>query len=435
MSFEKFKNSIDNCMTPKSPNDFYRNIEQAFINSQWENTTSLTTVGEQKVVWGQLDYFEKFQFVNMEVWVNSVVGQSSTGSKSGYDFIQLIFKDINHPKLEGRYYKINGEYYISYFDNRAIDVDANLSVRRCNEWMRIIDPFTGSIYKIPCVVDYDMSAPSVKVTNSIITPNNHAVVKVQQNAMTEKLFITNKRFILGGRPFRITGMQNATNQFINNPITSLMEIDLFLDEIWDGDNLYDGVADNGVYNYTINVTQDNLILSHGSTGQIFTNVLVNGVEVDRIVNWESSNKNVVTINENGEYIAVGEANDSAEIVVSLDGNKNIKKIIPISIIEEQTNKTEIMIIPSFTKLRETETISVEVFANYNGIKIIPENVSINIPFQFINNLVYVQNGNQFTFTCLKRTNDVVTLTFNANSSNPEFDESKSIDIKLTSLLG
>ena len=295
LPFEWYEVAVRNGLSTDNPNSWYRNLEQAFISANWENTTSLRIIKEQDIQANQYDYYEYFTFTDIEVWLATVVGQTSTGAKTGRDFLKVIFQDINHIKLEGRYYIIEDEYYLSYFDNRVVDVDANLSVRRCNEWMKIIDPMTGGLYQIPCVVDYDMSAPSNRVTNDIITPNNHAVVKVQQNATTDRLFITNKRFILGNRPFKITGMQNATNQFINNNVSSLMEIDLFLDEIWDKDDLENGIADNGEYNYTVSIDsmQNVMDLLEGSVGQFTATVQLNNKLVDRIVQWQTSDKNTL----------------------------------------------------------------------------------------------------------------------------------------------
>ena len=91
LSFEQFALSVENGMTPSNPNDWYLGIEQAFISSMWDNTTSIRTVQEQNIDIIHEDYYKDFAFTPIEVWVNTVVGQSSTGYNSGRDFIQLIF--------------------------------------------------------------------------------------------------------------------------------------------------------------------------------------------------------------------------------------------------------------------------------------------------------------------------------------------------------
>lgn len=435
LGFEMFELSANNGMTPASPNDWYRNIEQAFITAQWENTTSLTNIQEQNVNLNQDDYFENFEFTPIEVWVNTVVGQSSTGSKTGYDFIQIIFQNIDHLKIEGRYYIINDQYYIAYFDNRIVDVDANISVRRCNEWMRIVDPMNGSVYQIPCVVDYDMSAPSNKVTNDIITPNNHAVVKVQQNAITERLFTTNKRFILGGRPFKITGLQNAVNQFIDNSITSSMGIDLFLDEIWEKDNLIDGIADNGVYAYSINIGNESLNLTKNATGALTPVVMLNGEEVNRVVEWSSSDETVVSVDEMGQFVVLGEDGAEAEIVATLYGNTEVSDSIQILVVSEEEVTTDVLLNPSITFIREHDSVAISILGEYNGNSYIPDSISIEIPEEVQGYLGYVIDGNIVTLTCIKRYKNIVNLNITVSCSTPAFTASRVLPIKLTSLLG
>lgn len=434
MPFEMFETILSSSPS-YTPNNFYRELEQAFIDSQWENTTSLLMVQEQDVTLLQDDYYQDFTFEPIEVWVDTVVGQTSTGSKTGRDFLKLIFKDISHPKYEGRYYIINNEYYISYFDNRVVDVDANLSVRRCNQWMKIVDPMNGSVYQIPAVVDYDMTASSNRVTSSVITPNNHASIKVQQNAFTDRLFKTNARFILGGRPFKITGMQNATNQFINNDLASLMDIDLFLDEIWEQDNLEDGVAYNGTYDYTIDISGQDMELMPNSFGKLYSNVLLNGEQVERVVEWNSSDQEIITINEDGSYEVVGAIGETAYITASLFGNKDVFDRINIIIVDESAVQAEVVIEPLITSLREYESVQITVFGLYNGLTVKPDNVILNINPEFNNFLNYTQNDNVFILTCLSRSSSVVPLLFTINSTAPDYSASKTLEIKLTSLLG
>lgn len=431
-----FESAINSGMATISPDTWYRDLQQAFISSAWDNTTSLRkTIEEQDILSNQTDYYENFTFHVVEAWVATIVGQSSTGDKSGRDFIRLMFEDITHAKLEGRYYKIDGEYYISYFDDRVVDVDANLSVRRCNEWMRIIDPQNGSIYKIPCVVDYDMSAPANKVTNAIITPNNHAVVKVQQNATTDRLFVTNARFILGNRPFKITGMQNATNQFIDNDVSSLMEIDLFLDEIWDKDDIANGIADNGIYNYTIQIIGDDMELTNGATGTLSADVTLNGVETTNVILWSSSDEKIVYIDNNGEYHVVGEVGEVATITATLRGNDGVFDTLVITVGDETSIIPDIVIDPVITFIRELETIEISVYGLYDGQMIVPNTVSVTLPTGIENYLTYTQDENKFTFTCLKRKSGKVNLIFDIESTTPAFVATKNFDIKLTSLLG
>lgn len=434
MALKMFENTLAAFAHSTSPNLWYRDLHQAFIDSQWDNTVSVETMLEQKTTDNPADLYEYFEFEVVEAWVNTVVGQSSTGQKTGYDFLQLIFQDIEHPKYEGRYYIIRNQYYISYFDNRVVDVDANLSVRRCNEWMRIKDPANGAIYQIPCVVDYDMAAPANRVTNAIITPNNHAVVKVQQNATTDRLFKTNKRFILGGRPFKITGMQNATNQFIDSAVSGSMEIDLFLDEIWEEDDLENGVAFNGLYDYTIELNANSLSLTPNASGQILAKVLLNGEEVDRPISWSSSSDAVVEITEDGLYQVVGEIGESALITASLEGNVLVFDSVRIVVVDVSELRPEVYLEPKFTSIGEHSQQTISVFGVVNGLRFVPDSVYVSVPDDIIGKyLSYDIKDNQITFMCISRCPRTVKITIGF-TSEIYGNASVELDIKLTNLL-
>src|SRR5699024_8365125 len=97
---------------------------------------------------------------NVDVWLDYIVGTTSSGVKNGWDFTQLMFRDIDHPVFQGLYYIFDDNYHISYFYNKHDGLEKALAVRRCNNFMRIIDPENGSIFSIPCVIDYDMTSPS-----------------------------------------------------------------------------------------------------------------------------------------------------------------------------------------------------------------------------------------------------------------------------------
>ena len=71
MAWPAFENAINSGMTPP-PNDMYRNLQQAFINDQWDNTTAIITVGEETEI-------GSFEFNDTEVWATPVVEDSSTG--------------------------------------------------------------------------------------------------------------------------------------------------------------------------------------------------------------------------------------------------------------------------------------------------------------------------------------------------------------------
>ena len=218
---------------PSSPNNYYREQMQALINSQWDNTTALQNIEEEYP-------FASFQFREVEVHMTHALDKS-TRQKQGDDFRELIFQNIDYTVNLGAYYKFNNAYWLTINLDELNRTSKNIIVRRCNNVLKWKD-YNGTIYEYPCVLEYDATAASPRVDNNIITPNNRVRVIVQANNDTLSLLV-NKRFIFGGRPFRIIGYNNYMIDEINGT-QSILYIQTQLDEI----SPYDDFVNNIAYN-------------------------------------------------------------------------------------------------------------------------------------------------------------------------------------------
>lgn len=433
MPFEYFQNAFDNGMAYAQPNSMYRDLEQAFINQQWDNTTAIITVQEQQSI-GSTEYNE------MEVWISSVVGTTSTGAKDGYDFQTLIFRDINHTPVRGLYYQFDHNYWLTYFNNKFDSVSEAVSVRRCNNQLRMIDPANGSVFTCPCVVDYDMASPSIQVSRNIITPNNHAVIMVQGNADTFRLFTINTRFILGGRPFKLYAYQNTLNSGEPPYQPTLLYLDLYLDELHAEDNLELQLADNGVYAYTVDMVSEDMQLTQGSVGVLEAKVLLNGQEVDRNLVWTSDNEEVVSLVDN-TYVVNGEVGEKAVITATLMGNSLVYATVTIEVSNNIGVSSEVIIEPAFSKIREYETIDFAVQLAYGGSVITnPSSTTVSLAAneEVLENeylSITQTSNNSYAVNCLKRSQTGATLYVRATSDTHNIDEQTAIDIDLVSMFG
>ena len=99
MNYSFFENAINNGII-QTPNDYFRDQQQAAIDQQWEYTSARYTIEEQ------VD-FGSYDFRKIEVWVDNVVGLSSRGFTNGQDFKRLLFRNINHQVKRGLYYKFD----------------------------------------------------------------------------------------------------------------------------------------------------------------------------------------------------------------------------------------------------------------------------------------------------------------------------------------
>lgn len=430
MSLDYFENAVEAGLV-QDPNDLYRDLNQAFIDEQWENTSARYTIFQQDL--DENGNFVKDGFSEIEVWLNYVVSQG-TSMRNGHDFVQISFRDINQFTIRGRYYKFENNYWLTTFDDEHDSLAKNIIVRRCNNALRIVDPENGAIFNAPCVVDYDMSSPSSQVSRYIITPNNHAVVIVQGNEDTRRLFKINTRYILGGRPFKLYGYQNAIYNNVTAQESTLLYFDLYLDEIHDKDDLEKGVAYNGDYNYALKINSTDMTLSANATGVLTADVMLNGNEVDRMVVWGTSNSDVVAINQNGEYTVVGEVGQNANIIVTLDGNSDVNSIVTITI-GEQVVEPRIYLDPAFDTIREYQTIEFDVRVSIGGSEIKPETIMVSLDAQAKNYLAVKQTASGRALTCNKRSPVPLAMIVTVVDKTYMIEKAQEFEIKAVSMMG
>jgi hypothetical protein len=368
MALRFYQNSLDNGMSLQ-PNDDYRQLQQAFMDQAWDNTSARRVIEEQ-------DDFGPLTFHDIDVWLNFVVGTTTTFMKNGADYCQILFQDIERQVIRGLYYKFDDNYWISDFTNPYQGLVSDVTLRRCNNYLRIIDPENGNLFQIPCVVDYDMSSPQVQISSYIITPNNHATVYVQANSDTIRLFKLNTRYILNGRPFKLNAFQNALNTGIDEPVPTVLYLDLYLDEIHVYDDLVNQVAYNGDFDYKINILSDKIELPRESTGRIEYKVSLNGEEINKPVVFTSSDTDVIIVDVLGKFKIFGQEGTTATVTVALADNPEIKDEISVIVTETATGVPNVVLTPDINKIRQYETISVKLGIEFNGTIYKADNVII-----------------------------------------------------------
>lgn len=426
-----FENSLNSGYL-QNPNDYFKDLQQAAIDGLFDCTSAKYTVQEQDAI-GASTYHD------IDVWLDYIVGTTSSGVKQGADFTQLMFRDIEHPVVQGLYYIFDDNYHISYFYNKYDGLEKALAVRRCNNAMRIIDPENGAIFSIPCVIDYDMTSPSQQVSSYIITPNNHAAVMVQGNADTLRLFKLNTRYMFNGRPFKLLAYQNAILYNLQNQVPTLLYLDLYLDELHDKDDIENGIAYNGEYDYAIQIDADDMGLTNGSFGTLTATVTLNGIEVDSNVVWASSNASVVTIDSSGQYRVVGGSGTSATVTATLEGNPIVTSSITIQVVDEQSIQPLVTINPLFSKIRQYESITFEVEVMYGSNLVTPDIIQVSLVQgnQVLSNqyLTITQLGSQYTITANAIPTAPQTLYVTVQNTSPSFQTTQQFTLNVVSMFG
>lgn len=430
MGFSFFENGVQNNILT-TPNDYFREQQQAFITQEWENTSARYTIKEQSDFGSEV-------YNDIEVWIDYVVGLGSRGTTNGDDFRQILFESITHEVKRGLYYQFDDNYWITYFTDNYSSLTKDVGVRRCNNVMRIIDPENGSIFSAPCVIDYDMASPSQQVSRYVITPNNHATVMVQGNEDTLRLFKLNTRYIFGGRPFKLLAYQNTLiDESISNTPT-LLYLDLYLDEIHPEDDIENQLASNGNYVYSISINSDDMDLVNGSTGQLTATVTLNGKEIDKEVTWISSNENYVQIDNQGNFNVVGKDSGSCLIVAEIVGNSIVKDSIHITIVDEQKVTPKIVLSNTFNKVRQYETLQFYITVNYGAEEINPDNIAMSLSEdeEVLSNdyVILTVEGNLCSLTGIK-INKNQNLYIKVQNNNPEFESFMVYSFDVVSMMG
>lgn len=383
------------CMTP---NDAYRGTQQAFIDDQWENTAVETIVEEQ-------DYIGADTYHEIHVWMSKVIGTTTTFMKNGTDYRSLMYKELNYFPERGTYFKYDNNYWISDFVNPSDGVVGGNTIRRCTNFLRIVDPENGSIFTAPCVLDYDMTSPSVQVSNAIITPNNHAIVIVQANPDTMRLFTYNKRFIIGSRAFKLTAYQNALMANVEEKEPTILYLDLSLDELHDGDDLVHQVANNGTYDYTVMLNHsDFTVLDTAESVDIVAYVTLNGEQVGRPVVWSSSDPTVIAVN--GEKIQIV-GKGVATIKAQLKDNYDVYAEVKVTVADKQEIVPVVTMENAFDSIRQFEV----KYARFsvNGEKLTNLVGALNEGVINNNVLCLSSDGATMTIECINPSKDVQTL--------------------------
>ena len=430
MPFTFLENGINSGIIT-SPNDYYRELEQAFIDDQWENTSAQYEIKEQNGIGEKL-------YHPVEAWIKPIVGTTSTGLKQGEDFKKFIFKNINHNVYLGLYYIFDDNYWITYFIDNYAGLPRDIAVRRCNNRLRIVDPDNGSIFSIPCVIDYDMLSPSQQVNSYIITPNNHAVVKVQGNQDTLRLFDYNTRYMLGGRPFKLLAYQNALLSSTDGNTTTYLELELYLDELHAKDDIINQLAYNGDFNYKVKINSNDLKLTQNSMGQLTTTIILNDIQVDRKIIWSSSDESVVEIDQNGNYKVVGNNGDTANITASLFGNDQVFDTINITVSDIIDDDIIVIMNPVFDKIRQYDQNDFQIQVYYNQTLINPDTIDISLSSTTElteNDFLSIQKStDKFILSCKNFSIEKQKLYVTITNNEPKIDKVQIFEIQTVSML-
>lgn len=330
MAMKYFENYLANLA--RTPNEEYRELKQATIDSIWEDTTELFNIE-------QIDAMCKVQ-EQIQVWLDTVTDAIVNAEKNADDYRQIYFRDVNYSVIRGTYYQFDDNIWLTYEGSNEIDTSSSCKVRRCNNTLRWVNDI-GEVISIPCVIDYNLQSPSQQVTKDITTANGHITVIVQGNEYTHSLK-KNQRFIFNGIPYKFIAINNYMQNDYVTKETPLLFFEMYWDTLQNTDNEIDNIADDtrDDYRISLNVNEVDILSNIDNIEIMVINAFKNGEQMELSPRFEcySTDPNIIVMDSDNinEYIIFTEqlAGYESSIHFRIFGNEKTDIEVPLVVKEE-----------------------------------------------------------------------------------------------------
>ena len=400
------------------PHDAYLSHLQALVDNRWENSTQ--TIFE---VYQQVDIGSD-QYIAAPMSIDTAI-DIGTGFKKGDDFKVFSHRDIGAELKLGLMYRTENDYWVCINTNGYASPTNSCEVRRCNNIMKWVDPYTGYINEQWCAIDYELASPRPSKDKDIVVADGHIVITVQGNDLTRSIR-KNQRFIFNGLAFKVSAFQTTLDENDRTFHSNLLYIDMYADTIQPSDDLVNGIANATEYIYEIELQPDITEQVHGFVGHMVATVTCNGEVVDREIEWAGNA--FVTVGDDGSYILNGTvlssgADKIAVITATLKGNPNVSASCSILIVDHLDDKIDIVIDPLFDEVRQAMPQRFSVYKHLNGVR---QDDDIICTTSGLSNKYFtlVQDGHDFILSVKDISDTPLRLTFTVD------DYSETIDVLL-----
>ena len=397
----------------QTPKEYWEGLHQATLDTMWNDTTQVYTIKEQSALPFEDEYTE------YEAWVSTVSDDLINYSKVYSDFVRLLYRDLSHKQnYKGQYYKfaLDGEHeetYICYDRMNLSTLTADFKVVRCNNVLTWRDEY-GNIITLPCYLGTDVTSTNNLIGKDGIVPNARLIILIQANDFTKSI-VKNQRFMFEhSTAFKVEEVNNYMQEQGTDGQVTCVKIYINYSAITPNDNTELNICDYYDVGYTLKINQDNIEQINGFNGTLTATIKnLDEVVEDMEVIWESSDKTVVTIDNEGNYNIVGVDGDKALITCYLKENKEIKDTITIQVVSTVVNDKTIVVNPNVVNILKERQSIVFIPKVYNEGEELPDNVTCVAsgakPYCYT--LTTVTNG--YLLTILKKSPVPLTLTFSA----------------------
>lgn len=333
----------------ESPRQYHHDYLQATIDTFFRDNTQIRVVKEQS-------YPFTDTYTEYEAYVDSVADATVAYQKEQTDFIEIMFKDIDHtPNVRGQKYlyapdEENYQTYLCYSRINQLTQTADFKCVRCNNYIKWINS-SGQIVQEPIYLGYELSSTNNQTNNDGTVPQRRLVVYMQGNDNTKEI-ILNQRFMLSHkRVFKVTEINDYAMADTNTGDVTMIGMYIEWSALLPSDNTDLNICSYGDANYSMSVSPSSLNLANGSTGVLTGTVTYNSNTITMPLTWLSSDTNVVTIDSNGNYKIVGSTGDTAVITCTAN-SINLSTTVSVTVVATPVVVDKILITPTITSLTQ-----------------------------------------------------------------------------------
>ena len=421
MSLDLYNNYLSRTKrTSKDNEDYYRTYAQEWVNKYFYDSTLVRTISEEKYPFNR-------EYVDYEVHVDSVSDVTINTNKVIGNYLALIFKDCDHKSYRGQKYLYNEEPYLCYDTPKELSRIAKAQIIKCNNKIRWINS-SGNIIEEPCFIGWEMSATNNGVTKDVTIEQRRLVCLIQGNINTNEI-VSNQRFLLSkSSAFRVTQVFKENLDKITDEYSNMFTMYIEWSSVISADNKDLLLADYYTSNYTLQIDQSDLSLQPNTSGQLTAQVTLNGNQTTVPLTWISSNSQVATIDQSGNYNIVGASGTSCTITCTVQGNTNVADSIIISVASVPTVDKVLTVMPSVVESIKVNTNKQIYYGVYiNNVK---QSDVVMVSYTGATSDCYsvVNITDGIEIKCLKTSPTLLNVTFTSGSLT------KTLQIKLSGLL-
>jgi len=356
---------LDASLTMKhTPKDSYNEYFQTILTRDFKNSFDWYVIQEE-TVFGSGDYSD------VEVRINHAI-DARTSQKMGDDYKLILFGDTEKATGLGYLYYFDDNYWITINTESIKNLATSITVKRCNNTLRWIDD-NGSRKSSPCSIDYlikenrDYGGGG----STVVTPFGVINVNAQLNADTN-LIKPNRRFLFGNvsswHGYRVFGggISSFNNlKTLDNTSAGLLTLTMEVNYTnTDTDDLVNGIAiDQEVYGISLYPTV--IAGGVGQTIQLTPTILRNGIQVERDVEWSSSDITKATVSGSGLVTLV--AQGICNISVNILENALVTASSAVTVGASPVNTFQIIATPDDNFVLEGETKVFNLILTKNGV--------------------------------------------------------------------